>query len=175
LSVLLWARQALAPLPLPHGPPCLGAAVAVVPCRAVLASPSLRRLAGGRPCHAGTAPCRPGGQRAGACCRVVVTRPFLPYLLEAKLPPPEPGNHVALPCFPATAALDPPSSPTLSPPPHAKFIIDVGSQRPIPPPRLRTGAIGATTVSYLERRSGRAYYRVDFPLSLDRHLPTIPG
>jgi hypothetical protein len=51
------------PLPLHHGPPCLGAVVAVVPHRAALASPSHRRLASGCPGVAGTTPCGLGGQR----------------------------------------------------------------------------------------------------------------
>jgi hypothetical protein len=70
------------PLPLPRGPPCLGAAIAVVPHRAALASPSHRRLAGGCPGLAGMAPCGLGGQRAGACCRVGGNSPSLPYQLS---------------------------------------------------------------------------------------------
>jgi hypothetical protein len=113
-----WPWPSCAAATASRGPLCLGAAVAVVPHRAALASPSHHRLAGGCPGLAGTAPCGLGGQRAGACCRVGVTHRPCPTN-SAQLPLPKLCDLAILPCFSAIAAMDPPSSPTLSPPPHA--------------------------------------------------------
>jgi hypothetical protein len=78
-----------------RAPPCLGAAVAVVPHRAALASPSRRHLVGGCPGVAGTAPCGLGGQRASVCCHVWGNSSSLLYRLS-QLPLPELGD-LALP------------------------------------------------------------------------------
>jgi hypothetical protein len=112
--------QPMSPLPLHRGssppPLCLGAAVAVVPHRAALASPSRHRLAGGCPGLAGTAPRGLGGQWASACCHVGGNSPPLLHL-PSQLPRPELGD-LAAPCFVSSAitAMDPLSSPTLSVP-----------------------------------------------------------
>jgi hypothetical protein len=102
LATPWWAWLALAGLRHRYrctaGPPCLGAAVAVVPHRAALASPSRRRLAGGCPGVAGTAPCGLGGQRASASCRVWGNSPSLLYRLN-QLPLPELGDLAVPLCF----------------------------------------------------------------------------
>jgi hypothetical protein len=136
LATPLWAWLALAGLRHRYrctaGPPCLGAAVAVVPHCAALASPSRRRLVGGCPGVAGTAPCGLGGQWASVCCRVWGNSPSLLYRLS-QLPLPELGDLAVPLCFffRHGPAFEPhPVSST-----SRQFVVGVGLQRPGPPPR----------------------------------------
>jgi hypothetical protein len=139
LAMPWWAWLALAGLRQSYrctaGPPCLGATVAVVPHRAALASPSRRRLAGGCPGVAGTAPCGLGGQRASACCRVWGNSPSLLYRLS-QLPLPELGDLVVPLYFFFRHRRH---GPSFEPHPISstshQFAVGVGLQRPGPPPR----------------------------------------
>jgi hypothetical protein len=147
---------------------CCGGPAQCCPCLAVALSLS-RWLPG----LAGTTPCGLGRQRVSACCRVGVThRPCPTY--SAQLPLPELGDLAILPCFSAIAAMDPPSSPTLSPPPHTNS-------------RWHRVTVTWSTSStlhlsfwshdslQLECRSDRAYSRSELPFFLDRHPLTVPG